>query len=748
MTKTFNIDDYSALYCCITYELMTEPFIVSCCSQTFEKNSILKCINDTHKCPLCRKSIDESNISPNRAIKDIINNIKSQGINIPQKIEKNIISSSFNDISTFNKNNNQEPLIVDSSYCNKDDFIQGNIKINYSKIIDINDIPQSIVLLIDVSGSTNIEVTAKNEDGSKLENGFNILDLIKHCLNTLIKTFLNKNIKVSVITFSNLSTVITKFDFINDINISNVISNINAMISNGGTYMWESINYTYEHIKKTYDKERNYSIMLFTDGCPSHEPPRGFLFSLKKLQQDTDLCIPIHTYGFGTNLLDGLLSGLSTVSGGSNSFIADGSTMGTIMVHTCALIRNLICNNININIYTNEDLIYNKNIGFIQSDIERSFIFELPKLQINKNTKIEIIYDFLGNSYKSEYPLEFSLLLSSVKFDDDFYSQIIEKYVIDFLNESIIKRKRGIIPDFTTIFNILDSKQGNKFIDNIIDTFQEQFILAFNNEYFNTWGKHYIYALLNALTLQIKTNFKDKILDNYGDSQIFIQFINEGEIIFADMPPPIPSIVTTSSRNGIARTFTTPSNMRDYNNAGAPCFHENCVIAIIRNSKFVNIKLKDLNEDDLVFYEKNKLSTIKCIVQTECLNNEHEFIKLGKGLLITPYHPIYIPISNKWEFPININKNICVNKCKYIYSIALDNENANSVFINGIECISLGHNIIDDDIAKHPFFGSQEIIEKLKLMDGFDQKRVILPPNPLLRNTKTQLIDSFIHCNI
>lgn len=742
--QTFNINEYTALYCCITFELMTEPFITSCCSQTFEKNAILQCINDTHKCPTCRKSINESNISPNRAVGELINNIKSQGIQIPQKIERNTILSKFDNISTFKKESGADPLICESSYSDKnDDNYQVNLKINYSGIIDINQIPQSVVLLIDTSGSTHIQVEAKNEDGSKLENGFSILDLIKHCLKTLIKTFLNKNIKVSIITFSSSSVVTTEFDFIGIGNIPNVNSKIDAMASGGGTYMWEAINYTYEHIKKTYEKERNYSIMLFTDGVPSSEPPRGFSLSLEKLQQDTGLSVPLHTYGFGINLMDGLLPGLSKTSGGSNSFIADGSTMGTIMVHTCALIKNTICNNIKISVTTDNINIYNKNIGFIQSDIKRNFVFDLSKSQTNENTKIIVMYDFLGNSYKSEFPLSFSSLMSTIKFNDDFYQEIIEKYVIDFLNESIIKRKRGILPDFTVIFNIFDSKKGNKFIDNMTDTFQEQFIIAFNDEYFKTWGKHYIYASLISLELQIKTNFKDKILDNYGDSPSFIQFVDEGELVFSSIPPPKPSVVNTTG--GTRRAYAAPASMSSYNNSSAPCFHEDCTIAVCRNDKFLVIKLKDLDKDDMIFCQKNKLSKIKCIVQTKCLDNKHEFVELDEGLLITSHHPILISNSNKWEFPININKTTCIKECEYIYSIAL--ENGNMMFINNTKCIALGHDITDDDVAKHPFFGSQQIIEKLKLMKGFDEKRVILNHNPLQRNEKTQLIDSFAQEN-
>ena len=42
---------------------------------------------------------------------------------------------------------------------------------------------------------------------------------------------------------------------------------------------------------------------------------------------------------------------------------------------------------------------------------------------------------------------------------------------------------------------------------------------------------------------------------------------------------------------------------------------------------------------------------------------------------------------------------------------------------------------------------TNKVIEKLKSMEGFDKKRVVLNHNPLQRNEKTQLIDSFTQGN-
>ena len=65
-----------------------------------------------------------------------------------------------------------------------------------------------------------------------------------------------------------------------------------------------------------------------------------------------------------------------------------------------------------------------------------------------------------------------------------------------------------------------------------------------------------------------------------------------------------------------------------------------------------------------------------------------EFVLFNNGLKITPYHPICI--NNNWHFPISVNQNIKKEDNATIYSIILENDY--SFFVNGIECVSLGHN--------------------------------------------------------
>lgn len=86
------LDDYSCVYDQLTTELMTDHYITKY-GHTFEKNTILKWINGNGngKCPITKQPLNERDIFPNRAIKDILDKINSQKIILPQKLERKVV---------------------------------------------------------------------------------------------------------------------------------------------------------------------------------------------------------------------------------------------------------------------------------------------------------------------------------------------------------------------------------------------------------------------------------------------------------------------------------------------------------------------------------------------------------------------------------------------------------------------------------------------------------------------------------
>ena len=99
---------------------------------------------------------------------------------------------------------------------------------------------------------------------------------------------------------------------------------------------------------------------------------------------------------------------------------------------------------------------------------------------------------------------------------------------------------------------------------------------------------------------------------------------------------------------------------------------------------------------------------------------DQEFCKCSK-LLVTPWHPI--KHKGQWEFPNNLDKTKKYDM-PFVYSFVV--ENSSTVYIDGYECITLGHGIENDDVASHDFWGTEKVIDCLKSKSDWDNGEVII----------------------
>lgn len=76
-------------------------------------------------------------------------------------------------------------------------------------------------------------------------------------------------------------------------------------------------------------------MIVFTDGKPNYDPPRGIVNTLKRLyDQFPGVVKPtINTFGFGYYLDSNLLKGIANVSNGIYYFIPDSSFVGTVFTN-------------------------------------------------------------------------------------------------------------------------------------------------------------------------------------------------------------------------------------------------------------------------------------------------------------------------------------------------------------------------------------------------------------------------------
>jgi hypothetical protein len=165
------------------------------------------------------------------------------------------------------------------------------------------------------------------------------------------------------------------------------------------------------------------------------------------------------------------------------------------------------------------------------------------------------------------------------------------------------------------------------------------------------------------------------------------------------------------------------------NNDG--CFHGNCVVSLANGlTKLV----KDIRRGDIVETPNGFKATVTYVVKILHKNKNASLIQFDDGLIITPWHPVRI--NGKWTFPHDIANEI-VMECEEVYNFALDV--GHIVIINGIECVTLGHNF-KGDVIEHPYYGTNQVLEDLRTMDVFNNGFIELFSPSTVRNKETGLV--------
>jgi hypothetical protein len=107
--------------------------------------------------------------------------------------------------------------------------------------------------------------------------------------------------------------------------------------------------------------------------------------------------------------------------------------------------------------------------------------------------------------------------------------------------------------------------------------------------------------------------------------------------------------------------------------------------------------------------------------------------------MITPWHPIRLN-GVQWIFPCSIVSSSTKIICEAVYSFALDQ--GHTIWINDIECVTLGHGF-KEDIVRHDYYGTERVIEDLRIMDGQQKCTgfIEIQPKWINRNKRTRLVN-------
>jgi hypothetical protein len=167
------------------------------------------------------------------------------------------------------------------------------------------------------------------------------------------------------------------------------------------------------------------------------------------------------------------------------------------------------------------------------------------------------------------------------------------------------------------------------------------------------------------------------------------------------------------------------------------CFHGNCVVSLANG---LNKLVKDIRKGDIVKTPDGSKATVTYAIKILCRNNRTTMVSFDNGLIITPWHPIRI--NGKWVFPHDIGDETVI-ECQEVYNFVLDS--GHIMFINGIECVTLGHGF-KGEVIEHPYYGTNQVLDDLRAIDVCNNGFIELLPNSTVRDRKTGLVSGIRRC--
>jgi len=716
--------NYPDSFCCpLTSDLMTDP-VVDPEGNTYDRIAIVAWLKDHQTSPITRNPLQAKDLVSNRALKASIDLYFKAAIG-------KINDTAVKDVKELVKKEVQLEAFASKGYT--------MITVRPpDKIAGITRTPADICCVIDTSGSMSTAAQIQTTGGQNEAFGLTILDLVKHAVKTIIFT-LDANDRLSIVKFSTKAEVVLNLTKMDQIGKNAAEAAIDKMVPESSTNLWAGLETGLDVLREGY-ATKNSAVFILTDGEPNVIPPKGHLPMLEQYKEKHKLPGIINTFGFGYKLDSKLLSELAICGNGAYSFIPDGGFVGTILVNALGNLLSTFANNVSLKIELDMDLI---DTGLIQSYhpqiTAKNIELKLGSLLFGQVKQIVLPITYKGSSktLKTSLMCEATVGYKTISRKQEI--QIVER---DDPQVTVQKFRLEFIADVTRAFDLTNSNniaasmkivndlikkiknspvKDEKVVKALLLDLEEQVTLSLSREdYFKKWGKHYLPSLIRAHLLQQCNNFKDPGVQNYG-GELFKEVRDKIDEIFIKIPPP-----------SHAEKITTMDVF--YDQYGG-CIDGDCLVTMADGTtKFV----KDIQKTDEIMGPSGQPVRVCCVVKTLSNNNKPLLVQLKSGLRITPWHPVRI--GEKYYFPCTLDyEEYGKYDCPAVYTFVLESEHL--ILINGVECLTLGHGF-QEDVAKHPYFGSAAVMKDLQRLEGWNNGLVELTKDWFKKDLKTGLVSS------
>ena len=717
--------------CPITCCVMTYP-VQGNDGNTYERSAIVAALQIKQESPITRQPMTLADLKVNVPLRFLCDKYHEMARNVS-------VSHVAEPLS--------KPIILDHSISKNTNKLLLTFNVNkesFPKDLNAGHLSQDIVLVIDRSGSMQSQVEAKDRNGQNLENGLSIQDIVNHSAKTVVKT-LDPHSRICIIKFDGTIDIVTPLMFATEPNKVQIMTSIDSIKPGGQTNIWGAIEKALEILDTRADKSRNSAILMLTDGIPNVSPAQGEVETLKKLRKTKNFTTPIYTFGFGYNLQPSLLYNLAKYSNGGNAHIPDGNMIATVFCNFIATILCSVVMNLQLHVIPKENntsCFNNLCIGdyaYTYDPINQKYIYDIGTVQYQQERNIVLNFeDKLDFVYYYTYTIEGQLYTSpSVSVNADsivhyltnenmnahIYRTSAVDYIRKMINANRINNLLSTQASYDELVTLLEENKcasSQSFVDGLLKNIKGDFAnigqvkLAIDPKYFKRWGEFYLDQLSRSLNQQMKPNFKDEGCMFGGE--VFEALVDKSSDIFNNLKPPTPSLIvhsaTPSTGNVIYRSLASIS-MSSYNDPRGGCVDSYCMINMFNGT---SKRLKDVQKFDIIksIDKNNKIvgAKVLCVLETIIESGYRDYVNVN-GVLITPWHPIKFGLHGKeetWCFPGELFSTF---KFPSSSMITLVLENHHVMFINGLKCITLGHNFTNHSKLIHPYYGTNKVLENL-----------------------------------
>eukprot|EP01059_Diplonema_ambulator_P023180 TRINITY_DN3859_c2_g1_i1.p1 TRINITY_DN3859_c2_g1~~TRINITY_DN3859_c2_g1_i1.p1 ORF type:complete len:745 (+),score=199.01 TRINITY_DN3859_c2_g1_i1:58-2292(+) len=731
------------LKCIITHELM-EDAVVDPDGNSYSEWAIHEWLARNGTSPVTRRPLTTGELVPNRMVRDLVEKFRQEhNMGAAKTKKKPVVDGPEPAVPTLG-------LRLTRS---------GNkLLCSVTPATSVPRLPTHIVAIIDTSGSMASQASVQNEKGQRESHGLSQLDLVKHSINTIIQC-LSDTDKFSLVSYNSVAKVEFEAMLMTKDGKKTAKQKLDALQPSGQTNLWDGLYKGMETIRNAKQHGLyNENIMLFTDGMPNVIPPRGHLPMLKKYIDEFGLVASINTFGFGYSLDSKLLHELAVEGMGAYGFIPDSSLVGTVFVNAISNQLAKCCRNAVLNIEETGSCKLAKapvQGGYEHTRTSWGVQIRLGDLVYGQPKDVIVCFD----SELDTYELPDVNCITGINLKDGTQASGVAAEEVHDMKALEVNNLRTLFVDTVKhgltlglARNLVAAREGLQKLDKVITEsnlaseqvkdlqtdLTGQVMEAFDDRYFDKWGRHFLPSLLTAHLHQMCNNFKDPGVQHYGGG-LFKKLRDKADDIFLKLPPPTPSKPARSGYagfgyNATSTTAAAPVAMNHYYNRSGGCIAGDGLVSTPEGYK----RADKLRKGDLVSTAFGDAEVL-CVVRMTPKGGKIDMVAFEEGLKITPFHPILR--RGTWEFP-GETRETTTCKAEYVYDYVLSN--GHTVTVNGITCVTLGHDFTAPIVA-HPYFGSNRVVRDLESLESYHTGVVTLSPECFVRDPSGYVIGLEVH---